>query len=179
MRDYQMRPYSPALLTAIALLAGCASPSPVAMATQDIAFIGGCWERHDAGNADFLRLLRDREHPGGFVGDQSKIRTDEETYTSRWIFAPGGSGVIWASATGPSDELSIYAPAQDLAEEDRAVPLNGKAAFFLGPTGTTLSEGSARRRYASGSVVTLPRGATRDMLPSTKCILRGISSGCD
>jgi hypothetical protein len=109
--------------SAIALLAGCASPSPVAMATQDIAFIGGCWERHDAGNADFLRLLRDREHPGG-------------------------SGVIWASTTGPSDELSIYAPAQDLPEEDRAVPLNGKAAFFMGPTGTTLSEGSARRRYA-------------------------------
>ncbi len=178
MRDYQMRPYSPALLTAIALLAGCASPSPVAMATQDIAFIGGCWERHDAGNADFLRLLRDREHPGGFVGDQSKIRTDEETYTSRWIFAPGGSGVIWASTTGPSDELSIYAPAKDLPEEDRAVPLNGKAAFFWDRPGQlylrVLREGDTLRisRHAA-------KGSDARYASIHQVYFEGNLSGCD
>jgi len=118
-----------ALLTTIALLAGCAT-APAATATQDIAFIGGCWEQHDAGSGDFLRLLADREHPGGFLGDQSTIRNGKPTMTSRWTFTPDGTDAELASTTGPADAYARFTAAPDLAGEDRIIPPDASAAFF-------------------------------------------------
>lgn len=117
-------------LTAAALSACSTSASSAALQGQDISFIGGCWEQHDAGDADFLRLLRDQDNPGGFVGDQSKVRNGEPSFTNSWVFAPGGTGAEWASTTGMADMLMTFTPAPDLSAEDRTFPPGASAAFF-------------------------------------------------
>jgi hypothetical protein len=165
------------LLTAIALLAGCAT-APTGTATQDIAFIGGCWEQHDAGNGDFLRLLRDQEHPGGFVGDQSRIRNGKPTTTSRWTFAPDGTNAELASTTGPADAYASFTAAPDLAGEDRIIPPNTSAAFFWEGPGQlylkVLREDDLLRISRHPA-----KGSDTRYASSRKVYFEGRLSGCD
>jgi hypothetical protein len=123
-----------ASIVVAASLAACAitdqsEPSGPAI-TQDISFVGGCWEQHGSGHAVFLRLLRDREHPGGFSGELTRTRDDGVASHARWTFAPGGTGAQWASLDGMADELTNYVPAPDLPAGDRLSELDERAAYF-------------------------------------------------
>jgi hypothetical protein len=166
-----------AIATALALSA-CTTSAASAQPVQDISFIGGCWEKHDGGNADFLRLLRDQKHPGGFIGDQSQVREGKSLYTSRWTFEPGGTGAMWESTTGMADSFSTYTPAPDLSAEDRVIPPGAQAAFFWDRPGDLYLKVMRQndllrisRHPAKGS---LPRYAKVNAV-----IFEGRLSGCD
>lgn len=119
-----------AAVATLALSACVSQPAAVSPVKQDISFIGGCWEQHEAGNADFFRILRDRDHPGGFVGDQLEIRDGQPKHSSRWVFSPDGNSIAWESTAGMADQINSYTSAPDLAAEDRIIPAGAQAAFF-------------------------------------------------
>ncbi|HVY91060.1 MAG TPA: hypothetical protein VG942_19480 [Hyphomonadaceae bacterium] len=163
----------------MAALAACqTAPAALSNPVRDVSFIGGCWEQHREGRADFLRLLPNHNDPGGFSGYQTTFRDNQITYRRFWTFASGGASAEWVSAIGVGDEGSSYVPATNLPAKESLTAPGEKAAFFWERPGEIffkISRQSDVLRFESQSV----KGAPERYSSAGGVLFEGKLSGCD